>query len=83
MNTTRTAINANYKKVADAGAWTAIQNTGNEAIDVIISVALPSASSLGFIFRTLDTILPGTYGDGNVYIKTRDHNGASSVSISA
>ena len=34
MTTTTTALTTSYVKKADAGAWTALQNTGNSDMEV-------------------------------------------------
>ena len=69
-----------YIKVADAGSWVAIQNIGIGEISLILADALPLPIDEGFRFKNLDTILPSTYGDANVYVKSI--NNPSKLAIS-
>ncbi len=72
MTTATTALTASYVKKADSGAWTALQNTGNSEMEVIITTSTaPSDTDKGFKFKVLDTVLPSTYGDGDIYVKAR------------
>ena len=83
VTTTRTTITASYSKVASATEWTSLQVTGPQQVDVFIQAAGGSAptTELGFILRPLDAITPDTFGDGDIYVKTRQDSPNSSVAI--
>ena len=83
MTTSELNLTANYSKVASSGSWTAIQNTSNCDIDLIISSAAPVATDWGFRFKPLDTILPTTYGDDDVYVRVVSGQTEGKVAISA
>jgi hypothetical protein len=65
-------ITDTYTKIADSGAWTSIQNVGVNQIEVFIQDSGGAAPTTGgFILRVLDAMLPTTFGDGDIYAKTR------------
>lgn len=83
VTTQRVTITESYTLVASAGAWTSIQVTGIQQVDVFIQASGGAAptTELGFILRVLDAMTPDTFGDGDIYIKTRQALPNSSVAI--
>jgi hypothetical protein len=77
MATITTIITPTFTKIVDAGAWVSLQNTGVAQIEVYISGG--EAPTVGFILRVLDAMTPATFGDGDLYIKTRQNNAESKV----
>ena len=73
MATSITTITDTFQKVADSGAWDSIQVIGTNQVTVFIQTAGGAAPTIteGFILRVLDAMLPTTFGDGDIYIKTR------------
>ena len=75
MATTVTDLTTSYTKIADAGSWTSIQNLGPGDAEVYIQNSGGAAPTTGgFILKTLDAMLPSTFGDGDIYIKMRQEN---------
>ena len=71
--TTLTDITDAYTLVASTGGWTTIQVVGVSQVDVhiVASGGTAPTTANGFILRVLDAMTPDSWGDGDVYIKTR------------
>jgi hypothetical protein len=71
MTTVIITATESYALVGSLGLWNAIQNISNGVLVAIISDTAPDDADKGFLLRPLDGITPATFGDEDVYVKTK------------
>ncbi len=68
MDTNIKTLTASYVKIADDGAYGAIQNIGSGTAVLVISGSAPADADRGFYLVSGDA-LTSTWGDGDVYAR--------------
>ena len=68
MDTNTKTLTASYAKIADDGAYGAIQNTGSGTAIINIADTAPADADPGFYLKSGDTIT-STWGAGDVYAR--------------
>ena len=75
-------ITKDWQLVASFGEWQSIQFRGTQPVDIVINAgATPAIDADSLQYDVLDGINPSTFGDGEIWAKSRNISGIENTKI--